>query len=129
MKTIHEHIKEKETKINALLNECGVFWAFSNQQFIEGMKENPIPEGEKYRKLGGGGYYPAKNADKLFTGTKEIEDKFYSDLTPEQMIQYVEYELHNHECFYTGDLEPVYDLFDGRFTKSFIVSVYQQKYQ
>ena len=65
----YQEIKtEHETRLNALLTECLVFWAFSNQQFQE--NKTPLQEGEKYVSIGVGGNMPKSKVDQFNQGMK-----------------------------------------------------------
>lgn len=99
----YTRIKELEQeKVTQLSEDVNLFWAFSNEQFAEGKKRNPIKEGEKYASIGMGGFLPSKNVDKFLQGMKEI-DKWAKN-TSKDATEVILYELNNYECFYTGDI-------------------------
>jgi hypothetical protein len=101
--------KESEKKRNQLINDCNVFFAFSNEQFAEGKKNNPIAEGEKYVSIGAGGYMP-KSKYKLFSdGLDNINKWEKSEIkkVKENKEKHILFELRNHECFYIGDINDV----------------------
>ena len=118
--------KEREDRVSALLKECGVFFAFSNQQFEE--NKTPVAEGEKYCSVGGGGYMPSSNKQKFRDGFDAM-NKWYEAAVDEANLQDEEilYELHNHECFYTGDPGDVIEMFEGRYEKERIIRVFYSK--
>jgi hypothetical protein len=105
MKTIQEIKKEGQDKLTELFNECGVFFAFSNEQFQE--NKTPLKEGEKYVSMGAGGYLPKGNVQTYLDGHKAITkwEKAEIKAAKEGKEQHILYELQNHECFYTGDIE------------------------
>lgn len=77
--------------------EC--FFAFSNQQFAEGVK-NASLEGKKIYRGDGGLYGTREGITQFF--------KFYDDLNKEigekcDPQEVYDYEFNNHECDYTGD--------------------------
>jgi hypothetical protein len=96
--------QEQEVRISALFKECGVFFAFGNQQFEE--NKTPLEPGEKYRRIVGGGFLPAGKAKQFEEGFDAI-DKWFTQETKKCRTEHILYELSNHECFYTGDITPV----------------------
>jgi hypothetical protein len=116
---------EKGEKIGDLCHRTGLFWAFSNKQFEEGKKENPIAENEKYMSIGMGGYLPSKNIDDWINGMKEIEEWEKEEIKKVESEEAILYELNNYECFYTGEIEPALDaLLPLGYTKEQIKGVY-----
>lgn len=89
--------------MDILQKECGLFWAFNEEQFKEGKAKNPIKEGEKYTSIGAGGYLPSKNVDKFIEGMKSIEKWAREAKKDDQEV--ILYQLNNYECFYQGDIE------------------------
>lgn len=102
----YQEIKEqRRADTNKLFSDLGVFWAFSNSQFAEGMKKSPLKEGEKYVSLGAGGYMPKHNAEALQDGMKAIEKTFKAQIKEAKAREeHILYELNNHEICYTGDI-------------------------
>ena len=94
--------KQEQEKYTKLMDECGVFWAFSNEQFTEGKAKHPVAEGEKYANIGAGGYMPSKNVDKFTQGMKSIAK--WAKQAKKDATEVILYELNNYECFYTGDI-------------------------
>lgn len=84
MKNLKELKKEKEQNVNQL-NNCKVFFAFSNDQFKENKTE--LNDGEKYVSIGMGGYCPESYKYIFNNGLNNINELF--------KIQ-VLYELFNH---------------------------------
>lgn len=117
----YQEIKDKkQADYNALFNNCGVFWAFSNEQFKEGYeKVKPtMEEGEKLVSIGGGGYMPKHNVEKLIEGTKQIDETFKKQIKEAKARkEHIIYELHNHECFYTGDITNALEALGEDYTK------------
>lgn len=123
--------QERQAKYDELFRKVGLFWAFSNEQFDEGKKKHPVAEGCKYMSIGSGGYFPGQNRQIWIDGmdalnawekqaNKEIKE---SRAETEKAILY---ELNNHECFYTGDIDDVVDLFKGVYTIQQIRKVYRK---
>lgn len=123
MKSLGELRQEQENKISELNKKVGLFWAFSNKQFDE--NKTPLKEGEKYVSIGGGGYMPKGNVEEFLKGHKDI-DKWYKAEVKNNKAEEKEiiYELYNHECFYTGDITTVVELFEGRYSEEKIRELY-----
>lgn len=112
----------KEQKISLLLDEVNGFFAFSNDQLKAGVKE-----GIKYVSCGAGlflekgksGYFDKK----LKEITKEYRKKNLSEKGKKKVILE---ELHNYECFYTGEIDDaVESLKEYNITKAEVLKVYQ----
>lgn len=97
--------KQASEKLNALMSECGIFFAFSNEQFAE--NKTPLQEGEKYVSIGAGGYMPKSKVYDYLEGSKLINQWEKSEIKKlkDGKEQHILYELRNHECFYTCDIE------------------------
>jgi hypothetical protein len=117
--------KEREDSTNKLFKDCGVFWAFSKEQFQE--NKTPLKEGEKYVDIGAGGFIPQGNVDMLTKGMKEI-DKVFKQQTKDLKTreQHVLYELNNHECFYTGRIEDAHEVLGEGYTLDEVKEVYKK---
>lgn len=125
----YQEIKNKrQADYNALLNDLGVFWAFSNEQFAEGLKKakETMQEGEKITDIGAGGFMPSKNVNALIKGTKEIERAFKKAIKDAKARQeHIIYELNNHEAFYTGEIEDTLDALGQDYTHAEVLAVYK----
>lgn len=127
--TIHDIKKQQQEKYDTLLTDCGVFFAFSNEQFAA--NKTPLKEGEKYVSIGAGGYMPKGNVDKYLQGSKEIK-KWYSatiKATKNARRDNILYELSNHECFYTGDIEDALSALGKGYTRKEVYKVYTEQLQ
>lgn len=60
-------VESKQDKVNKLLEDCGVIWAFSNAQFDKNKKD-----GQKYVSIGAGGFVPVENHKKFLTELNTI---------------------------------------------------------
>ena len=105
-KNKYVELKEKHQKE---FNEFPMFFAFSNEQFEEGMKSFGLQlnELDKIYKMGStGGYYKREDSSKLnemlIRQDNEVEEARKDN---EYLFQMFKYELSNHEYGYTGDLE------------------------
>lgn len=67
---IDSYVKDKQAE---LFIELGVFWAFSNQQFVEGYEKANINKPTKYVAVGSGAYCPKRNVQALMDGLAKIK--------------------------------------------------------
>lgn len=96
--------KLREEKLSELFKTCGVFFAFSNSQFEENKTE--LAEGDKYVRLGAGGFIPKSKADLYLSTSKENHNWFREQIKIHNLKDAeILYELQNHECFYTGEID------------------------
>lgn len=115
--------QEVEKKYNDLSHECGLFWAFSNEQFQEG--KTPLKEGEKYVSIGMGGYMPKGNIQQWINGGKQIEAWRKAEVKKAKADKVILYELNNYESFYTGDITDAMEvLSDLGYTEEQVKTVY-----
>lgn len=104
LKRYKELCKERN-EVDVKKYDC--FFAFSNQQFSEGLKSiRPLKEGEKIVSIGAGGYGTRDGVDRLFAYYDEVNARIKAECDPQEV--YV-YEYNNHESFisWDGDLEAI----------------------
>lgn len=103
MKKFVELKNEYDKRYNEELEKTGIFYAFSNEQFEENKTHKDVPDSE-YLSIGCGAYIHKSNKEKIdifFNQTsKQLKKDFISKIDINDLI---EYELSNHECFYTGE--------------------------
>lgn len=127
MSSIKNYIHEETNK---LITDCDVFFAFGTDQFKEGIaklkEKGVLLEGEKVTDIGAGGFMPSKNVQKYIQGNKDI-DKQYKKLLKDEKERktYILYELHNHEVFYTGNINDFCSTYMSHIPKEEILSVYK----
>jgi ATP-dependent Clp protease ATP-binding subunit ClpA len=129
MTTINNYLQEETNK---LINDCDVFFAFSQSQMKEGIdklkeKYNSTADNKlKLTDIGSGGFIPSINLDKYIQGHKDI-DKQYKKLKKDEKAknEYILYELHNHEVFYTGNINDFCSTYMSDIPKEEIISVYK----
>lgn len=126
MKTYQEIKAEKEARVSQILKDCKVFFAFSNEQFVENKTE--LQEGEKYVSIGAGGYMPKSQVENWLKGWEELKKWEKAEMKGQKEMQEAEIldELRNHECFYACSIEDVLDLFKGKYTAKRIQAVYNK---
>lgn len=117
---------EHQRRYDELFTACGVFWAFSNEQFAEGKKEHPVKEGEKYTSIGSGGFMPSANYPQLEKGLKDIKKWYKQAMKEVKSEQAILHELNNYECFYSCDIDDVVEYFEGKYTIEEIRKVYRK---
>lgn len=122
-KSLGELKEEKQKRFDKLMDESGMFFAFNDEQFIE--NKTPLKEGEKYVSIGAGGYMPKGNVDTWIKSTNEL-NKWYSKEVKNFKKDAIKYELANHECYYTGDIQPAIDALGKGFTEKQIYEVYKE---
>ena len=132
----YKEIKQKHQEAyNKIMSNCGVFWAFSNEQFKEGIKKiekaKMINKGEKLVSIGMGGFMPKNKNEKMMIELKEADKQEKKELKEfrELKKEAILYELNNHECFYTGKIDDVVDIFKGIYNKKDIIKVYSENRQ
>lgn len=114
---------QKQQNIDKLIEECGMFFAFSVEQFNK--NKTLIPEGEKYLSLGAGAYIPKNNFDKYINGMESINKDFNKKISAlKQREELIKFELYNHEAFYTQDIESTVEHLSPEFSKEEIAMVY-----
>lgn len=103
MKKFIEIKEEFDNRKNEELSKTGIFYAFSNEQFDENKTHKDAPDNE-YMRIFGGAFIHKSNKEKLDDYFKNILPQLEKDFTNKIKIDdLIEYELGNHECYYTGE--------------------------
>jgi len=125
---LQEIKKAREEAVTKAITDNKVFFAFNNQQFTEGLKKIQLQEGDKIRSIGAGGYIP-KSMYNNFTDTIDKIDADYKVAIKNNKLRYKEiiYELYNHECFYTGDIQDCLDALGEDYTDKEVQSIYNSE--
>jgi len=110
--------------ITNLLNELGGFYAFSDDQLKEQLKE-----GVEYVSLGMGLICPKENAKALKEGLVEnFKKAMQQDLKENGKVGIIKRELSNHEAYYTGDISDTHGaLMAYGITEEEIMEVYVEE--
>jgi hypothetical protein len=121
--TLAQIKREKQITIDALFENLGVFFAFSDSQFEE--SKTPLAEGDKYVRFASGSYIPKSNYEALEDGFSAADDLMRQQIKANGLEEEeVLYELNNHECFYTGSLNDVMDVLGEDYSREFVREVY-----
>lgn len=125
----YQEIKQKrETDTNNLFTSLGVFWAFSNEQFKEGLVK--LAEGEKLADIGAGGFIPKHNVEALIQGMKDIDDTFKNAIKENKAREtHILYELNNHEAYYTGSIDDTMRTLGDDYTAQEVIEVFKSTKQ
>lgn len=130
--TIKEIKDKKQKDYNDLFTNCGVFWAFGNEQFKEGYTKakETMQEGEKLVDIGGGGFIPKHNLQALEDGIKAIEATYKAQIAQyKQREANILYELNNHEAYYTGSIEDTLEALGSDYTGEEVQAVFNKHKQ
>lgn len=101
----YKELCKQRNEVDVKTFDC--FFAFSNQQFAQGLKSiRPLREGEKLVSIGAGGYGTRDGAERLFKFYDAMNAQIKAECDPQEV--YV-YEYNNHESFisWDGDLEAI----------------------
>ena len=122
MKSYPEVREEAQNKRSELFKTVGLFFAFSNEQFLE--NKTPLKENEKYVSIGMGGYLPKGNVEAFTKGMDEISkwEKAEIKRNKELKYQHIAFELANHECYYTNDISDALNALP--YTREEVLKVY-----
>jgi len=109
--------KQLKNKHQKEFSDFPILFAFSNEQFENGMKElglNSNDTDKIYGLNGTGGYYRRSDADTLHNmfdrHEREMKEAIEADTTGEGFIfDMFDYELANHEYGYTGSITDTLD--------------------
>ena len=114
-----------KNKTSETITENGVFFAFSNKQFNE--SKTAIEDDDKYTSIGGGGFMPASKADSFFSAM-ETNTAWFNEQVKELELEEteIEYELGNHECYYTGSIKDAVSALGDKYTHDQVLAVYRK---
>ena len=102
--------KENDNRMTKCFDKYGVFFAFGNEQLAKGVAKLNLKEGEKVVSLGHAMFCKAALADDFSNEFSEVCKQNSKSLKEKAGIDnLIRYELSNHECYYTGDIEDAVD--------------------
>ena len=120
--------KAKEQRVSNLIDECSMFFAFSDEQFIA--NKTPLPDGEKYVALGAGAYMPKSKVQIYIDGMEKIELWYKQNLKVNALRKKeIAYQLNNYECYYTGDITDALNALGSDYTKEEVLKVYRANFK
>jgi hypothetical protein len=127
MKYLSEIMEKRQSE---LFKNKKVFFAFSGEQFKEGIKKSNLTKETKMVNMGQGMFCPSENVKEVI----DQMDLIYKESIAEDMKQgkgkVILRELYNHECFYTGDItDCIEKLSDYPITEEEIKNVYFKNYK
>lgn len=104
--TIQELKKKQQNELTDIYNKYGIFYAFNKEQF-----DQSKTDGVTYLKGSSGMFIPKENKDAYLNDLNEFFKNsrldFLNNIPKDKFIQY---ELSNHEVYYTGDYEDILDV-------------------
>lgn len=112
-RTVKRYREIQDTHPDA--DKCGVFFAFSNQQFSEGYKHlvelGHIKDGDKVLQSIGGAFGTKDGLDKFFKFYKDRDKPIREECDPQEVYFY-EYNNHESMISWDGDLEAIKIIID-----------------
>ena len=129
MNNIQEIKKEHSKKLDQLLIECQIFWAFSNEQFAANKPE--LKEGDKFVSIGAGGYMPKSLVTQYIQGSKDL-NKWYKaaiKATKGARRANIAYELANHEAYYTHEISDPLEAHGPGYTAKEVWTVFNEEFE
>lgn len=106
----YRELCEERNKVNLKQFDC--FFAFSKEQFEQGLKSiRPLQEGEKLVKIGGGGFATKDGYKRLAAYYESMQEKIKQECDPQEVYCY---EFNNYEsCIaYDGDMNAIRIIID-----------------
>ncbi len=135
MKSLNDYVGEAQS---TLFDELGVFFAFSNSQFITGCKkvgalnDNDEPNDNKISGFGHGGYVLSKNFDKFLEEMEKINTEgIKQDIQENGLTGIIQRELANYEVQITRDWKQLIEVLEDYpgITEDLIKEQYHIYYQ
>lgn len=119
MKYLSDYMNDKQS---ALFDQYGVFFAFSQEQFLAARKE-----GVKHVDVGAGMIVPKEHVKIVHDTLEQIyQDGIKQDLEENGKEAIIKRELNNYECYYTGDIGNAFEaLEDYGITYDDVMAVYK----
>lgn len=102
---LKKYIELCDKKANAPTKEMGIFWAFSQNQFIEGYEDlvnrGLISRGDKISRYGDRGMFGIDGSfEKLEAYFDELNEEIRTSIPPQVVY---DYEYRNYECMYSHE--------------------------
>ena len=127
MKYLSDYMEQAQTEV---FEKYGVFFAFSKEQFQEGVKKVGANENNKVCDFGGGMYGLSKNAKAIVEALDNIrKDAIAQDIAENGIENIISRELGNHEAQITGSIADTVDALEGYgISKEQIAKYYREVY-
>jgi len=128
MKTLMDYTEEAQTK---LFKECGVFFAFSNEQFQEGLSKLDREKGDKLTDLGGGMFCLSKNVDTFISKMEAIsKSAIEQDIKENGINAIIIRELANYEAQITSNISDTVEALEDYegITPEMVAKVFKDEY-
>lgn len=113
MDNLYQELKDRQ---QTEFNQLPLMFAFSNEQFAEGMKKLGLTAGDtdKIYSIGAGGYIKKADAPLMHDMINRHDAEFQAAINDRQtgdtfIFDMFDYELANHEYSYTGDVSETLD--------------------
>jgi len=118
--------KLNEEKYSEVLKNNKSFFAFSDRQLDEGLKENGLTL-EEVTGLSMGQVIPRANIEKYKQDVKDIDLWYNEELKKINPDEVIEYELCNYESYYTGSLIDAMKVLEAHgYTRDQVLKVYNK---
>jgi len=128
METLRDYTEEAQTE---LFKECGVFFAFSNEQFQEGLSKIEREDGDKLTDLGGGMFCLSKNVDTFIAKMEAInKNAIEQDIKENGINAIIMRELANYEAQITSDISDTVEALEDYegITTEVVAKVFKEEY-
>lgn len=128
MKTYATIKADYSKAVDNLITTHKGFFAFSESQLIEGMAKIGVTDRSELVSSIGGMILPKANHGAFLDDMDKAEKQYKKELkeAKEQKESAILYELNNHESFYRGNMDDVFEMFEGIYTKDEIRAVYKK---
>lgn len=130
MNTISQIRANTQAKATELFRQYGVFWAFSDQQFQEGLQKTHSQVADIVA-IGAGGYVKKQNAHAYHQAMSKLIDTQIKAELATGRENVILYQLHNHEAFWCDDgLHSALSILvkDYNISKEEVMNVYHKHY-
>jgi hypothetical protein len=115
-----------QEKMTVIIDDLKVFFAFSESQLEEGLKKTNTKR-EDLVSMGMGGFIPKVNVKEYHRRSNELMEWFGEETKKIKAEKIIEYELSNHECYYTGDITDALEVLKVHgFTHEQVLEVYKK---
>ena len=128
MQTFQQVKNDYQNIVNQLIETHKGFFAFSEEQLAEGMSKIGITDRKDLTSLAHGMILPKANVDKYLLDSLNAFNTYKKTIRglKEEKEKAILYELYNHECFYSGDIDTVVEFFKDIYSKKDIEKVFKK---